>query len=387
MAPGKRRGLHQTGPGGSPGGSFKSSRMNFRPNSGVQEDRGGTRPTTTPSSISLVLITMLLHLCKKSLLFDARLKVGLYLGAIFIVSLIADFVTMPKSYFSVSDNILNRLFVKWSWAWLLSVTIPWILLTAHTIGCGKKQIIIKHIARIILATLAWNFWIRAFNYIETNYGRCNTKDFNLQSKSKCIQAGFFWSGFDVSGHTFILIYSSLILAEEGSSFVGWEGIKDFILREEHSRSLQQVSSSPLRNLADTELDILKKAHKTLTPYLRGLFVVMTAQQVLWDVMLISTMLYYHIMAEKFIGGVVAVGTWYVTYHWLYKLSIFGINSPGDGLFEYNKIRKNNNNGGGAAGKARRSTLNGSTPTFMGMPIRIQDNGDNGGRVESDLTPR
>lgn len=385
MAPSKRKPLHQnlqSSTSGSPGSSFKSSKMNFRPSSGLQEDRGGTRPTTSPSSIGLVLITMIIHICKKSLLFDARLKVAIYLGTIFIVSLIADFVTMPKTYFSVSDNILNRVFVKWGWAWLLLVTIPWIALTSHTIGCGKKNILIKHIIRIILATIAWNLWTKTFNFIETNYGRCNTKDYNLQTKSKCIQAGFFWSGFDISGHTFILIYSSLILAEEGSTFIGWEGIKDYIIMEEHSRTVQEVSSSPLRNLADNELNILKKFHKLFTPYLRGLFIAMTLQQLLWDVMLVSTMMYYHIMVEKFIGGIIAVCTWYVTYHWLYKLSIIGINSPGEGLFEYNKNKKNHNAVG--VGRIRRSTLNGTTPTFMGMPIRTDIN-DNCARVDNDLS--
>lgn len=405
MAPSKRRALHQNsnsmsystsgGVGGnntltgSPGSSFKSSKMNFRPSSGIQEDRGGTRPTTTtPSSIGLVLITMIIHICKKSLLFDAKLKVGIYLMTTFIVSLICDFVTMPKTYFSTSDNILNRVFVKWGWAWFLLVIIPWITLTAHTIACGKKNILLKHISRIIVATISWHLWTKTFQYIEKNYGRCNTKDLNLQTKSKCIQAGFFWSGFDISGHTFILIYISLILAEEASSFIGWESIKDFIIMEQHSRTIKEVSTSPLRNLSETQLNLLKKTHKTLTPYLRALFIAMTLQQLFWDVMLVSTMIYYHIMIEKFIGSVIAICTWYVTYHWLYKLSIIFINSPGDGLFEYNKNYKNKKNN--VAAKTRRSTttlIGNNTPTFMGMPIRTQQTQDSYDSqiIENDAT--
>ncbi|XP_066587831.1 acyl-coenzyme A diphosphatase FITM2 [Prorops nasuta] len=373
MATGKRRSIHATpsglGPTGSAGASFRSSRLNFRPNS-TQEDRGGTRPTAAPSSIGLVLVTMFIHLCKKSLLFDPRLKVAIYCGAIFVVSLIADFITMPRTYFSRSDNALNQYFVKWGWGWLLTVTVPWVVLTAHTLGCGRRSILLKHLGRLFIATVAWLLWIKMFNYVETNYGRClNTKDVFLQSKTKCLQAGKFWSGLDISGHTFILIYSSLILAEEGSSLVGWEGIKDLIMREEHSRTLpNETSTGPLRNLSNDDLEFLKKAHKALTPYLRGLFVIMTIQQLLWDVMLISTMLYYHIMIEKFIGGIVAVVTWYVTYQCWYKSPKIGLAAPGDGLFKYNEIKIHHETN---TARARRNTVNGAN-RFMGLPIRNLD---------------
>lgn len=367
MATGKRRGNY-TSPGnpGTTGSGLRS--MNFRPSSN-QEDRGGTRPTTAPSSIGLILITMLLHVCKKSLLFDTRLKVAIYCGTIFTVSLIADFIAMPRTYFSRSDNALNQYFVKWGWGWLLSVIVPWVALTAHTLGCGRRQILLRHLARVVLATVAWFAWTKLFNYIETNYGRClQTRDIQIMhSKTKCLKSGKFWSGFDISGHTFILIYSSLILAEEGSSLVGWEGIKDLVMREEHTRSTPtETSRGPLRNLSDSDLEFLKKAHRALTPYLRGLFVAMTLQQLLWDIMLVSTMLYYHIMIEKFLGGVAAVITWYVTYKWWYKLPKIGLPAPGDGLFKYNEVRPSPE----LNARARRSTLNGiNQPKFMGMPLR------------------
>ncbi|EFN86798.1 FIT family protein CG10671 [Harpegnathos saltator] len=375
MATGKRRSIHTTSGSagingsGSASGGIRSSRMNFRPNL-TQEDRGGTRPTAAPSSIGLILVTMLLHVCKKSLLFDTRLKVAIYCGTIFVVSLIADFIAMPRTYFSKSDNALNQYFVKWSWGWLLSVIIPWVALTAHTIGCGRRPVLLRHLGRVVLATFAWLAWTKLFHYVENNYGRClSTRDVQLQSKVKCLQSGKFWSSLDISGHTFILIYSSLILAEEGASLIGWEGIRDLVMREEHTRATpNETSTGPLRNISNTDLEFLKKAHWALTPYLRGLFVVMTMQQLLWDIMLVSTVLYYHIMIEKFLGGVAAVITWYVTYHWWYKLPNNGLPAPGDGLFKYNETRTNLE---ASTARTRRTTLNGTNqmPTFMGMPIR------------------
>lgn len=106
---------------------------------------------------------------------------------------------------------------------------------------------------------------------------------------------------------------------------------------------------------------------------------MTLQQLLWDTMLISTMLYYHIMIEKFLGGVAAVLTWYITYQWWYKSSKSTLPAPGDGLFKYNEVKTHDNN----LIRSRRSTLNG-TNRFMGLPIRTsQENIDSGINRQSD----
>ncbi|KAJ8683112.1 hypothetical protein QAD02_018904 [Eretmocerus hayati] len=346
--------------------SYKNTNLNFRPNS-MQEDRGGTRPIAEPSSVSLVIVTMIVHICKKSLLYDPRLKAMIYFGAIFLGSIVADIMPIPKTYFSRSNNILNRFFIKWAWGWLLTTVGPWVMLTAHTIGCGRRSVLLKHIARLVFATVAWMLWMNVFHYVETNYGRClNTKDRALQMKSRCLQAGFFWSGLDISGHAFIIIYSSLILSEEGHSLLGWEGIKDIIMNEEYNRrTSSEITTGSLRNLSDLDLDFLKKSYKALTPYLRGLFITMTVQQIIWDVMLVATILYYHIMIEKFLGAAAAILTWYVSYYWLFRIPQLGIVSPGEGIFKYNELKDKQQE---SLPKGKRTIPN-KIPTFMGMPIK------------------
>ncbi|XP_011497206.1 PREDICTED: FIT family protein CG10671 [Ceratosolen solmsi marchali] len=212
-------------------------------------------------------------------------------------------------------------------------------------------------------------WINVFHYFETNYGRCfNTRDRSIQLKSKCMEAGNFWSSLDISGHAFIIIYSSLILSEEGYSLIGWEGIKDIIMNEEYNRRTSSENNKGyLQNLSDKDLNFLKKAHKALTPYLRGLFITMTIQQIIWDVMLIATILYYHTMIEKFIGGVAAILTWYVSYYWLFRLSQIGMVLPGDGIFKYNKLKEKQQDN---IAKPKRYILK-KERMFMGMPIRFR----------------
>ncbi|XP_001604325.1 fat storage-inducing transmembrane protein [Nasonia vitripennis] len=391
----KRKPIHptanvNTSKGNPFGSSFRNVNINFRTNS-MPEDRGGTRPIAPPSSVSLVLTTMILHLCKKSLLYDPRLKAVVYFIAVLVGSMFADIFPVPKTYFSRSNNILNRFFIKWAWGWLLTTAGPWIILTAHTIGCGRRSVLIKHIMRLAFATAAWILWMNVFHYIETNYGRClNTKSRALQTKSKCLQAGHFWSSLDISGHAFIIIYSSLILSEEGHSLLGWERIKDLIMNEEYNRKRSnEATKGHLRNLSVKDFDFLKNAYTALTPYLRGIFIAMTIQQIIWDVMLFATILYYHIIIEKFLGGVAAILTWYVSYHWLFRMPQLGIVMPGEGIFKYNELVKEKPQE--EVVKTKRPVSN-KVPMFMGRPIRtgneeVETNDSKNKEVDPEVTFR
>lgn len=150
-----------------------SANLKFRPSTNdPRSEPRGTKPTTTPTSVKEILTLMVLHLCRKSLFFDVNLKVALYLGALFILSLIADVVAFPKGYFSKSNNVLNQYFVKLAWGWNLVLIVPYVFLTSYTYCCGKVDRIIRdHIARVLVATAFWLFWVNSFNYIEAKLGR------------------------------------------------------------------------------------------------------------------------------------------------------------------------------------------------------------------------
>lgn len=352
--------------------SQSSFRMNFRPNQNESqrtEPSRGTRPTSDPTSIKEIFILMALHICKKSLFFNTDLKVGIYLAALFIVSIICDFAPLPKTYMSRSDNIFNAYFVKYAWGWNLLFLVPFVIFTSYIYTCGNRdKMLKKHIPRIVIATCAWYFWTKLFNIIETGYGKCNAR--SLTSKEACLKSGYFWNGFDISGHSFILIYGSLVIIEECRAIMNWESIREFLRNEEHNRTVREPSASnnPLRNLSHEQLFTLKQSYEKYTPYIRILFITMTVLQILWDVMLICTMLYYHIMIEKFIGGSIAILTWFFTYRfWFRQSTIPGM--PGEGAFKYIKD-KAAPAPFPAARKRMGSVPNGNRdiPRFMGMPL-------------------
>ncbi|PZC84188.1 acyl-coenzyme A diphosphatase FITM2 [Helicoverpa armigera] len=352
-------------------GSFKNARMNYK----VQNDPvdpKGTKPTREESSILEIFVLMIVHICKKILFFDTNLKIAVYLGALFLLSIVADVLTFPKTYFSRSDNLFNQYFVKIGWFWTLFLTVPYVLLTSYTTCCGKRRIIAtSHLSRLLVATAFWYIWTTVFNMIETSYGRCNNKGFN--NKISCLQEGHFWNGFDISGHCFILIYSSLVMIEEAKAINGWERIKDYIRDEKYARSVDDKSASvnPLKNISTDELTILKISYENFTPYVRAYLIAIALLQLLWDVMLVSTILYYHIMVEKFISGVIAVLTWFVTYRVWFTIPNIVPNLPGEGIFKYN----NRNNAVPTTPVYRkRSSTNGKH--FMGMPINTSYDSEN-----------
>lgn len=347
-----------------------SVRMNFRPPGGDSSQRcdgaapRGTKPTAELTSIMETFTIISLYVCKKSIFFNTDIKVGLYLAALFFISIVCDFAPLPRSYMSRSDNIFNKYFVKLAWGWNLTLLVPFCLLSSYVYCCGNREKIVRnHLPRIVIATGAWYVWTHLFNVVEALFGRCNARTF--ATKELCLKNGYMWNGLDISGHSFILIYGSLVLIEECRSIVNWESIRNFLRDEEHRRTTKDTTNNnPLKNLSDEELVCLRRSYDKFTPYIRGLFITITCLQILWDVMLVCTLLYYHIMIEKFIGGAVAILTWFVTYRVWYKTSTVPPALPGEGCFRY--IKDKSSPPFPASRRRVGSAQNG--PTFMGMPI-------------------
>lgn len=249
--------------------------------------------------------------------------------------------------------------MKLGWFWTLILSVPFLWFTSFVTNCGdRNKIFWNHLPRIAIATFFWFTWTYLFNVIENNYGRCNVK--NYETKRSCLKSGNFWHSFDISGHTFILIYSSLVLIEEAKPIVGWDNIKDYLRIEDHNQKTQEAnpSSNPLRSLNDAEILVLKNLYEKYTPIIRLLFVGITVLQLLWDIMLVCTMIYYHRMAEKIVSGLIAVCTWYFTYRAWYPAKSILPFQPGRGAFNYQQkiVSSSNSNLG-----RRASLLNAKLP--------------------------
>lgn len=280
-----------------------------------------------PVTVPQMMVMMILHVCRKIILFPPDLKVGVYLMALFVGGLIGDFLPPPRTYLARKDNVFNVYFVKMGWAWTLFVAGAFMYFTSFTYCCGNIDKVKKHMSRLAIGTFFWFFWTNAFVFIEEATGFCLSDA--EKTKTLCLQHGYKWFGFDISGHCFLLIYSSLILMEEAKVMKGWENISELIRYEAYDED------TSLRFLTPEEVSCLKEYYQKYGPYIRGGFVTMTSLLLIWDVMLIGTILYFHSMVQKVMGGIIAVCTWFFTYrYWYASKSLPTPGLPGHGAFDY-----------------------------------------------------
>lgn len=291
------------------------------------------KPLPDPSSIKYVFLMIGMHLCKKILFFSTYVRILAYLTCLFALSSVADTLPVPKMYFSNTANFLNQYFVKLGWFWTLALSIPFVYMTTYCYCCGKKPLIYKHLVRLAIATFFWFFWVNLFIYIEGLYGHCTDKR-DLRTRYECISKGFRWKGFDLSGHAFILIYSNLLLIEEARPILGWEDMQNLIRDERHARTNSLTNFGPLRNLNTDDFNTLASSYEKFLPYVRVSFIILTVFSLIWDFMLLTTVLYFHSMPEKLLSGIIAIFTWYFTYELWFKFSNVPPSAPGDGLFVY-----------------------------------------------------
>lgn len=312
-----------------------SVESNFSPsNLSMRSGTKGTLLVREPTSIPHTFLTLLLFICRKYLFFSTNKRMFVYL-VLLIVSLIGDFVKFRKIYFANSNTVLNQYFVKLGWFWTLLWSLSFLITTSKVFCLNSRAKISKHAFRLVVATFFWYFWTNSFNRVEEYYGKCSGKG---QTRSACKAAGHAWKSFDISGHVFILIYSTLVMISEARPIIGWDTIQDVLRKEENVRQMGKSVGTTFSNLNDSELQTLKTVYKQMTPYIQVLFVIITLFVMIWELMLITTMMYFHSMPEKLLAGLVAMATWFVTYK-LWYTSSFLPPLPGEGFFKYQALQK------------------------------------------------
>lgn len=155
------------------------------------------------------------------------------------------------------------------------------------------MVMLRRLFALVVATLVWYVCVNTFEMIEEATGSCYetiTKEVirgDLTSKGLCRKSGFVWDGYDISGHSFILSYSALVISEEMASMV-------------------------------------EDAPGFRKPLLNGLYVAMSVIVYLWLFMFASTSVYFHSTMDKVVGTGCGLLGWYLTYRVWYRKRL----SPG-----------------------------------------------------------
>lgn len=190
-----------------------------------------------------------------------------YSATVLLASLIGT-IELPEIYFSNKYNPINQYMAKYAWGWTLTIIVPLILNRRAT-----KSIIIGT-ALLAISTLYFVISVKFMDFVNHHTGSCNLDLQDLVTKTDCKQAGGNWNGFDISGHCFLLVHSSLYINHE-------LGIAE---SSQHNGEI---------------IGWVLVAAKTILA--------------IWWTMLIFTCFYFHSVAEALLGLWVAVGFWAIMY--------------------------------------------------------------------------
>jgi hypothetical protein len=136
-----------------------------------------------------------------------NLFLRIYLISIASAAALSYFISLPESYFSNKRNIINMALVKYGWGWTLVILLPLIILSNKPV-----KYVFYGLIRVFCATLYWLFCVKVMNYVLQYTGDCDIQD--LTTIKECKTNGGIWNGFDISGHIFLLLHSSLVIIEE-----------------------------------------------------------------------------------------------------------------------------------------------------------------------------
>ncbi|ORX35196.1 hypothetical protein BCR36DRAFT_412894 [Piromyces finnis] len=203
--------------------------------------------------------------------------------------------------YTKKKSVINQYFAKLGWAWTTLVIFIFYLFSGKT-----KKSKIYSLIRYIIASLywfilcKWAFGPGIFNRIQLQYGKCEVSNKNGEENTfvsatsiSChrVHKGH-WIGFDVSGHVFLLVHSSLFLLEEI-----WP-----ILRKQASYLLDK----------NTLPEKKQRARKTCCACILCLIIVF-----LWFYTLCITTTHYHHFREKIFGFLFPALYWFIGYQFFF----------------------------------------------------------------------
>lgn len=267
----------------------------------------GASPPALVKDVYRIIRDLVLFFCRRIIFGPVQFKLILTLVIILVGSFLKDRELAPQSYFALKSNIFNRYFAKLGWAWTIGLLAPFIYLTlikTHNI----YQIITRHLVRLLVATILWYFITYFFVNFEMYTGYCKPDDKRSLTRMVCVKGGHEWQdGFDLSGHTFLLLYSLLIINEEVKSY------------DRGTKKIDQANEKTKNQSGDSAEAILEQERwKIYAKIIRVLYVLLAALTIIWEFMLLSTALYFHHTTHKIAAAVVAILCWYVTYYVWYR---------------------------------------------------------------------
>jgi len=225
------------------------------------------------------------------------------------LSLLLDDIQMTDSVLTNKQNPLNSLLVKWGWGWTFT-SVGLFLLSSSLVVHGAVFTFhnLKNILYLLVGTVVWFVFAQLlFPYVEHRTGVCQLSE--ITDKRSCAKAGYWWTGFDSSGHCFLLLWNILFIAEEVQVF---NSIKQ--IRETGQKNLLSKKDGSGDKSKSTDLQERVEKWFYLLEYQLLIISLLT---VVWEIMILVTAVHFHTTAEKLAGSLCGLLSWFLVYRVLH----------------------------------------------------------------------
>lgn len=229
------------------------------------------------------------------------------------LSILPNFVVLPRGHIMRKDNFLNVYFAKWSWAWTIGFLTPYMMLTSYTYSESLKRGIASVLLRVVICTGLWYFWtVIVFHTVQNKTAICYDTERNpvldIDDRSSCKAKNFKWIGWDISGHIFILTFTSLMITSE--------------LQIQRKWNLITTQAAKYLTNNTKMLERVKSRQKSTIKIVKILYFTNCVLEILWFLSMVLTCLYYHTFMSKAFAAVFAILSWNVTYDGVFRYSKF-----------------------------------------------------------------
>ncbi|KXS19877.1 hypothetical protein M427DRAFT_52717 [Gonapodya prolifera JEL478] len=235
---------------------------------------------------------------------------------------------------------LNAVFVKWGWSWttlpLLALAILPSLPPPFPPGSWRAPL------RWALATAYWFFLTQWFfghavfdRVLHAGAARCERDPHLYGTARSCKKGGHEWLGFDISGHTFLLVHASLVLLEELPASPLWRHFES-VMSSAYRSAASFIASLDKDNGRRKKLAQVPRGAKRQTPPAAPLYPTPHATRfpthpphlhyahlaalvgsgvllLMWYASLVKTSLWFHTVGEKVLGLLFGVAWWAGSY--------------------------------------------------------------------------
>ncbi|XP_028391671.1 fat storage-inducing transmembrane protein-like [Dendronephthya gigantea] len=222
-------------------------------------------------------------------------------------------------------------------AWTLASLAPFMVVTWWKKSKNNLKVVCKNVFRLVVAFAIWFAVTRILDFIEHSSGECEGSDL-YSSKYECHREGLLWNGLDISGHSFILSYCTLIISEEIDIISFWMNKNTPEKKISPNRGVSQNKRSTPddgthfneRKVKHSKSDqisysnnVKEKPEFVIARYVSySLYILCCLLIILWLILLVITALYFHTVITKVIGVGLGLSSWFFTYEILFKSNNF-----------------------------------------------------------------